>query len=122
MKLFIRLMLAAGLLALTLPAVAFQEERSGGGTAGAGAVPGSPAPKTTFDAATGQAKPQLESGTTIRIPGLGKLGVIPKLDFGLELLYGAGKDPGEAGTTAPEIKPESEDGDLRIRGSVKHRF
>ncbi|MES1179614.1 MAG: hypothetical protein ABUL43_00290, partial [Hyphomicrobium sp.] len=29
------------------------------------------------------------TGTEVRIPGLGKLGVLPKMDFGLELLYGA---------------------------------
>src|SRR5262245_33886038 len=27
-------------------------------------------------------------GTEVRIPGIGKVGVLPKLDFGLELLYG----------------------------------
>jgi len=31
------------------------------------------------------------SGTEVRIPGLGKLGVLPKFDFGLELLYGEQK-------------------------------
>ena len=34
-----------------------------------------------------------EAGTEIRIPGLGKLGVLPKMDFGLELLYGAAESP-----------------------------
>ena len=29
------------------------------------------------------------TGTEVRIPGFGKVGVLPKLDFGLELLYGA---------------------------------
>src|SRR5690606_13211712 len=29
------------------------------------------------------------TGTEVRIPGLGRLGVLPKMDFGLELLYGA---------------------------------
>lgn len=33
--------------------------------------------------------PKSESGTKIRIPGLGIIGEIPKLDLKLELLYGA---------------------------------
>jgi hypothetical protein len=62
---------------------------------------------------------QTETGTEIRIPGLGKLGTLPKMDFGLELLYGA------ADGKAVEDQPSSVDGtpeDLTIRGSVKHRF
>ena len=33
--------------------------------------------------------PRVDSGTKIRVPGLGIIGEIPKMDFGLELLYGA---------------------------------
>lgn len=58
------------------------------------------------------------AGAIVKIPGLGRLGVIPKLDFGLELLYGANKQP----AVDPLVKDEADDGDLRIRGSVKHRF
>jgi hypothetical protein len=58
-----------------------------------------------------------EAGTEIRIPGLGKLGTLPKMDFGLELLYGA------AESKPAEVVPhDSEPGDLTIRGSVKHNF
>ncbi|MGE0760324.1 MAG: hypothetical protein AB7O38_25140 [Pirellulaceae bacterium] len=35
------------------------------------------------------AAPKSESGVKIRLPGLGVIGEIPKMDFGLELLYGA---------------------------------
>jgi hypothetical protein len=63
------------------------------------------------------AKP--EAGTEIRIPGLGKLGVLPKMDFGLELLYGAAEQGQPAGQ--PEAAPNPDD-DLTVRGSVKHRF
>jgi hypothetical protein len=57
------------------------------------------------------------SGTEVRIPGLGKLGVLPKFDFGLELLYGeqkssSGSERGQAG----------EGDDVQIRGSLRHRF
>ena len=56
------------------------------------------------------------TGTEVRIPGLGKLGILPKLDFGLELLYGAA-DPKNV---APESKPDPND--VQIRGTLKHRF
>lgn len=54
------------------------------------------------------------SGTEVRIPGLGRLGVLPKMDFGLELLYGAN----EVKKREQEIPGE----DLTIRGTVKHNF
>lgn len=57
-------------------------------------------------------------GTEVRIPGLGRLGVLPKMDFGLELLYGA-TDPKQAEPQAPEANPAD---DLVVRGTVKHRF
>jgi len=55
------------------------------------------------------------TGTEVRIPGFGKVGVLPKLDFGLELLYGATESKG-----LPQDK--SEPGDVQIRGTIKHRF
>jgi hypothetical protein len=56
------------------------------------------------------------AGTEVRIPGLGKLGVLPKMDFGLELLYGAA-DPKQ-----PETSPEPPADGVVVRGTVKHRF
>ena len=55
------------------------------------------------------------SGTEVRIPGLGTVGVLPKLDFGLELLYGANESKG-----LPQDKINSDD--VQIRGTIKHRF
>ena len=55
------------------------------------------------------------SGTEVRIPGIGTVGVLPKLDFGLELLYGAN----EQQKGCPE---QAEPGDVQIRGTIKHRF
>ncbi len=55
------------------------------------------------------------SGTEVRIPGLGTVGVLPKLDFGLELLYGANEPKG-----LPQDKVNSDD--VQIRGTIKHRF
>jgi len=102
-------------LALTLGAatyaIALEEQRL---PAAAPAAPSVDAPAANVQDAPPAAK--AETGTEIRIPGLGKLGTLPKMDFGLELLYGAaeGKAP-----QAPEIDDNS---DLTIRGSVKHKF
>lgn len=53
----------------------------------------------------------------ITIPGLGSFGLLPKMNFGLELLYGEGE------TREPVAKPqEAPIDDLMIRGSVKHNF
>ena len=59
-----------------------------------------------------------ERGTEIRIPGLGKLGVLPKMDFGLELLYGAADQKLPDGPVETAPTPD----DLLIRGTMKHRF
>lgn len=59
-----------------------------------------------------------ETGTEIRIPGLGKLGVLPKMDFGLELLYGAADQKLPDGPVETAPTPD----DLLIRGTMKHRF
>ena len=56
-----------------------------------------------------------QSGPTISLPGLGAIGTLPKFDFGLELLYGEDSQ----GTVVEE---DTTEGDLRIRGSVKHKF
>jgi hypothetical protein len=114
--------LALGLAVLAGPnAYAFQEQN--GPTAPAAAAEPQQAP---VEGAAGKAldlsdetaaKP--EAGTEIRIPGLGKLGVLPKMDFGLELLYGAADQKLPEGP--PEAAPNPDD-DLMIRGTVKHRF
>ncbi|MEM1372381.1 MAG: hypothetical protein AAGG72_09180 [Pseudomonadota bacterium] len=63
--------------------------------------------------------PSASQGTEVRIPGLGKLGVLPKMDFGLELLYGATDVPTDAVNAFEEPNGDS---DLKVRGTVKHRF
>ncbi len=77
------------------------------------AAPGLP-PVALTDPNT--AAPKTE-GTNVTIPGLGSVGVLPKLDFGLELLYG----PQDGAERAP-IEPQANDGDLQIKGTIKHRF
>lgn len=70
------------------------------------------------DAQPGAAKEQ--SGTEVRIPGFGKLGVLPKMDFGLELLYGAADQKQPEATSGPGQTQDPDD--LSIRGTVKHKF
>jgi len=98
-------------------AFAFQEEKQGSAPPPAEAA--APAEPTPGDKAklSGETAAKPETGTEIRIPGLGKLGVLPKMDFGLELLYGAAESApaGQPDGTVPED-------DLTVRGSVKHRF
>lgn len=114
---------------IALPAAAFQETTVGGGnnaqapaSAAPTATPVPELPKAKVD--TGKALnlsvPEVgigkNTGTEVRIPGIGTVGVLPKLDFGLELLYGAADSkPG-----VPEEKNEAHD--LQIRGTLKHRF
>jgi hypothetical protein len=61
---------------------------------------------------------QNSGGTELSIPGVGTLGTVPKLDFGLDLLYGAGSDPAQ-----PE-RPQEGAGnqDVTIKGTIRHRF
>jgi hypothetical protein len=56
-------------------------------------------------------------GTELSIPGIGSVGTLPKLDFGLDLLYGAGSDP-----VAQDRPQESETKDMTIKGTIRHRF
>lgn len=114
--------LALAVAALAAPnAYAFQQQQ------GAAAPAATAQPQPGGEAAVGKpldlsddsANPAGETGTEIRIPGLGKLGVLPKMDFGLELLYGAAEQKPSAG--AVEQTPNPDD-DMMIRGTVKHRF
>lgn len=103
-------------------ALAFQEQNgqtAAPSTAPQSSVTESPAAgsSSTPEAAMapGAAAQAATKGTEVRIPGLGRLGVLPKMDFGLELLYGAS-----------EPKPVEDDqapaDDLTIRGTIKHPF
>ncbi len=56
-----------------------------------------------------------QSERGVRIPGIGTIGILPKFDLGLELLYGANeREPG------PEEK--SQPSDVQLRARLKHRF
>ena len=118
-----------GALVLTgSPAFAFQEQQAGGHSS----TLTNPTPGIVVDHSNkrnpSEAGAELEfrappkdsgSGAELVIPGIGSLGMLPKLDFGLELLYGANEAPEQA--TEPSDLPVIDD-DLTIRGIVKHRF
>lgn len=59
-------------------------------------------------------------GVELRIPGIGSLGTLPRLDFGLELLYGATDQQILLQESTPEEPDPAED--ITIRGTLKHRF
>lgn len=99
-------------LAVIPPSVALEEQKG----AVAAQPPAADAPKAQVHDGAAIAKP--DTGTEIRIPGLGKLGTLPKMDFGLELLYGAAEGKPQPDNAVPQEEP----GDLTIRGSVKHQF
>lgn len=105
--------LATSLVALSTAALAFQEQSSGGNQPVA--APPAAKPVELNTPGTVDLKPSV--GTEVRIPGLGKLGSLPKMDFGLELLYGAS----ETKTQDAQPHDDARD-DLTIRGSVKHKF
>jgi hypothetical protein len=66
----------------------------------------------------GDSKP---NGTELRIPGIGSLGTLPKLDFGLDLLYGTDSDQQQNLDHSSGPK-ENEGQDVTIKGTIRHRF
>lgn len=102
-------------------AYAFQEQKSGGTPEAAPASPATPTAPAAKELGLSPDETTVKpaTGTEVRIPGLGKLGVLPKMDFGLELLYGAA-DPGKPAET--QQSPSGDQDDLTIRGTIKHRW
>jgi len=99
---------------------AFEQQNSGTPPSAASRDNGNMAvqsPQSELSAPSGKAGGK--GSTEVRIPGLGKLGELPNMDFGLELLYGAAdsglkvEDPQE---------PTANSDDIRIRGTIKHQF
>lgn len=111
-------MLVCGVFgALSSAALAFQESKGGvaeGQQQQAAPQAGGSDPLDLRDTGVSVAP---SAGVEVRIPGLGKLGVLPKFDFGLELLYGANDQK------LQEMDRQTAPGDdVQIRGSLKHRF
>ncbi|MEZ5818197.1 MAG: hypothetical protein R3D44_14040 [Hyphomicrobiaceae bacterium] len=114
-------MLVGGVIwAVSPAALAFQESQGGVATRqqeqpDAKIAPATPAPLDLKDTGVSVAP---STGVEVRIPGLGKLGVLPKFDFGLELLYGVNEKAEEAERQGQSLPGD----DVQIRGSFKHRF
>ncbi len=99
-------------------ALAFQEQGGATPAPPAQSVPAEAQPAMPVGKSMEFSTPPVEdrsAGTEVRIPGLGKLGVLPKMDFGLELLYGA-NDTKQPDATEPPTE------DLTVRGTIKHNF
>ena len=108
-----RLIILGGLLGIvSQAALAFTETTGGAQSAAPGgskAVPG-------VDLSAPPAA--RSSGPEIKLPGLGTIGALPKLDFGLELLYGASPQNG----IQLDKNDRNDKGDAQIRGTLKYRF
>jgi hypothetical protein len=116
--------LTATLALLSQPVLAFQQTTTESGGQDAAASDGSAQQSRAVEqgkgldlATPGGVTIGKSNGTEVRIPGIGTVGVLPKLDFGLELLYGANNSDPKG---LPEDKSEAND--VQIRGTIKHRF
>lgn len=106
----------AALCLMSTAAAAFQETTGGKATP---EVPVEQVPGAKgLDLGSSTTAPAGKSGMEVRIPGLGTLGVLPKLDFGLELLYGVNEDK----RIEPDKGSAEPDDGVQIRGTLKHRF
>ena len=126
---FLRIVGVACALAIASSQVmAFQEEQAGSAAPAKSPAPGividnSGAPAGTDSGIQfGDVPPAArDKGTEVFIPGLGSLGILPRLDFGLELLYGATETPAQA-PDSNDLQLPGDNDDLMIKGRVKHRF
>src|SRR5262245_7432775 len=120
------ILVAAALGLFGQAALAFQETTIGGGDAKDAKAQATPATElhgTPAEAGKGLTltpgnTPGLHiqtPGTEIKIPGLGTVGVLPKLDLGLELLHGANEQKGT-------VEDKGGSDDVQLRGTVKYRF
>ena len=56
-------------------------------------------------------------GMELTIPGIGSVGTLPKLDLGVELLYGSKNIP-----DSPQLDQPRPEGDMQIKGTLSHKF
>ena len=106
----VKMAILGGLIGIvSQAALAFQETTSGGGQ---GVTQGSDLPAAKLGLPTAPRA----IGPEIKLPGLGTIGALPKLDFGLELLYGA------TGDQPAGPREDKSDSGAQIRGTLKYRF
>ena len=118
MKRFVAVGLAVTLGLWGSAVYAFEETPvagAGNGTAAAPATSGSGTATPSLDLAppAGTAS-GASGGTDVKVPGLGSIGVLPKLDFGLELLYGK--------TDTLSEEPVDDPNNLTFGGRLRHKF
>jgi len=116
----IRMFMSFALLTV-IGTAALAFEQQSGGTATTPPAATEPASDPKSGLVTPDAANKSGNETEISIPGLGKLGVLPKMDFGLELLYGAAETE-KTGDDTREPTISADDDDLRVRGTIKHHF
>ena len=63
-----------------------------------------------------------DGGTEVRIPGIGSVGKLPKLDFGLELLYGGKNAPEALQFDQHNLDQRGPENDMQIKGTLTHKF
>ncbi|MEM8548347.1 MAG: hypothetical protein AAGF46_09325 [Pseudomonadota bacterium] len=64
-----------------------------------------------------------DDSTSVVIPGFGDVGALPKLDFGLELLYSEDDlDPAPGTTSNFGGNSDVDDSDITIKGRIRHQF
>jgi hypothetical protein len=63
-----------------------------------------------------------DGGTEVKIPGIGSVGKLPKLDFGLELLYGARSAPETLQLDQHNGDQHVPENDMQIKGTLSHKF
>jgi hypothetical protein len=61
-------------------------------------------------------------GTEVTIPGIGSVGKLPKLDFGLELLYGTKPGADALQLDQHGIDQHTPDDGMGIKGTLTHKF
>ena len=117
-RLSLVLIALAALIAVSQGTTVIAMEEQRGAIPGGVTVPDAPKAQEQEEAAPSKT----DTGTEIRIPGLGKIGTLPKMDFGLDLLYGAAEDNNKVAPGFASPQDLEDQRDLTIHGSVKHRF
>jgi len=69
---------------------------------------------------SGEKAPSDDEGLNIWIPGIGVVAKMPRLDFGLEMLYGSRDDEKDGLGLGSDFRDL--DSDFAIRGTIKHKF
>jgi hypothetical protein len=105
------IVLVGALTALAQPSFAWQERPM----ASEADTPAAPNIAPNLNLSVPDLTTNKQSGTEVRIPGIGTVGVLPKLNFGLELLYGANE-------TNARPDDRSSPSDVQLRGTLKYRF